>query len=55
MGSKATLTFFGAILASFGMIGYVHYSQEAERIAMKAGIERDIERQRQRAASQQTT
>ena len=49
MGNKATLTFIGAILASFGMIGYVHYAQEAERLQLKAGVERDIERQRLKA------
>ncbi|EEA18764.1 hypothetical protein TMatcc_010695 [Talaromyces marneffei ATCC 18224] len=42
--SKVTLAVTS--LATAGMIYFVHWSQEADRAAMHAGVERDEERQR---------
>ncbi|KAJ9301277.1 hypothetical protein DTO271G3_1412 [Paecilomyces variotii] len=42
--SKATLALTTA--ATAGIVYFVHWSQEADRAAMHAGVERDVERQR---------
>jgi hypothetical protein len=43
---KPQLTLFGAFLVTVGTVGYVLYSNELERHRLKAGIARDLERQR---------
>ncbi|KAJ9289347.1 hypothetical protein DTO021C3_3173 [Paecilomyces variotii] len=42
--SKVTLALTTA--ATAGIVYFVHWSQEADRAAMHAGVERDVERQR---------
>jgi len=42
--AKATLAITS--VATAGIIYFVHWSQEADRAAMHAGVERDIEKQR---------
>lgn len=43
---KPQLTLFGAFLLTVGIVGYVHYAQQLEKARLRAGVERDIERQR---------
>ncbi|KAI1294921.1 Superoxide dismutase [Mn] 1, mitochondrial [Halotydeus destructor] len=50
----ATLTFTGSVVVTLGIIGYVHYAQEAERQQLKAGIERDVERMKLKKALKET-
>lgn len=40
------LTLLGAFIVTVGIVGYVHYSQQLEKVRMRAGVERDLERQR---------
>ncbi|KAN0082000.1 hypothetical protein V8E54_003298 [Elaphomyces granulatus] len=42
--SKVTLS--ATALVTTGIIYLVHWAQEAERVAMHAGVERDMEKQR---------
>lgn len=43
---KPQLTLVGAFVMTVGIVGYVHYAHELERYRLKAGIARDLERQR---------
>lgn len=53
MVNKALLTLGAAVLITHGFLGFMHYSQEAERVAMKEGVQRDIERQKRRKGSKE--
>lgn len=44
--NKSTATLFGAFLATVFTVAYVHYAQQVERMELKKGVVRDIERQR---------
>ncbi|CAI7633438.1 hypothetical protein PCG10_006901 [Penicillium crustosum] len=48
--SKLTLAATG--LGTMGIIGFVHWAQEADRAAMHKGVERDMEKQRIRLERQ---
>ncbi|CAD1481285.1 unnamed protein product [Heterotrigona itama] len=45
MSLASKITFTLCCATSVGMIGYVHYTQEAERKQLEVGVQRDIERQ----------
>lgn len=47
------LTLFGVVAVTIGTIGYVHYAQELERLELKKGVERDLERQRLKALAKE--
>ena len=40
------LTLFGAFILTVSIVGYVTYSQEVDRARLRAGVQRDLERQR---------
>ncbi|MCJ1299465.1 hypothetical protein MMC08_002257 [Hypocenomyce scalaris] len=46
MSRAAKLTLAGTSLMAAGIVVFVHYSQQAEKAAMHAGVLRDIEQQR---------
>ncbi|KAF3391160.1 hypothetical protein DPV78_011292 [Talaromyces pinophilus] len=46
MSRASKVTLAATSLATAGMIYFVHWSQEVDRAAMHAGVERDEERQR---------
>ena len=50
---KPQLTLFGAFLLTVGIVGYVHYAQQLERARLRAGVQRDIERQRMKELQRQ--
>lgn len=43
---KPQLTLLGAFVLTVGIVSYVHYAQQLEKARMRAGVQRDIERQR---------
>ncbi len=48
MSSTGSKIFFGvSVVVSIGVIGFVHYSQKRDRLRMREGILRDIERREQ--------
>ncbi|PGH14573.1 hypothetical protein AJ80_05893 [Polytolypa hystricis UAMH7299] len=46
MSRASKLTLLGTSLMAGGIVYFVHWSQEAERAAMHAGVQRDMEQQR---------
>ncbi|EEH36461.1 hypothetical protein PAAG_06879 [Paracoccidioides lutzii Pb01] len=46
MSRASKLTLAGTTLITAGIVYFVHWSQEAEKAAMHAGVERDLEIQR---------
>lgn len=46
MSFRAKMTFFTTSAVCASTVAFVHYSQEAERAAMHAGVVRDMEQQR---------
>jgi len=46
MSRASKLTLAGTSLATAGIVYFVHWAQQAEKAAMHAGVERDIEQQR---------
>lgn len=46
MSARAKLTLATTTLVCAGTIGFVHYTQEADRAAMHAGVIRDMEQQK---------
>ncbi|KAK2875205.1 hypothetical protein FQN49_001698 [Arthroderma sp. PD_2] len=46
MSRAAKVTLGVTSLVTAGIVYFVHWSQEAERLAMHAGVERDMEQQR---------
>jgi protein PET117 len=50
---KPQLTLFAAFVLTVGTVAYVHYAQQLERARLRAGVERDIERQRLKKLKEQ--
>ncbi|ODH41753.1 hypothetical protein ACO22_01331 [Paracoccidioides brasiliensis] len=46
MSRASKLTLAGTTLITAGIVYFVHWSQESEKAAMHAGVERDLEIQR---------
>ncbi|KAI9797199.1 MAG: hypothetical protein M1833_005608 [Piccolia ochrophora] len=46
MSRAAKLTLTGSSLTALGIVVFVHYSQQADKVAMHAGVVRDMEQQR---------
>ncbi|MCJ1331990.1 hypothetical protein MMC10_008682 [Thelotrema lepadinum] len=46
MSRASKLTLAGTSLVAAGIVVFVHFAQTAEKAAMHAGVERDVEQQR---------
>ncbi|RDW61235.1 protein PET117 [Aspergillus mulundensis] len=46
MSRASKLTFAGTGLVTAGIVWFVHWSQEQEKMSMHKGVERDMEKQR---------
>uniref|UniRef100_A0A131XKD1 Uncharacterized protein n=1 Tax=Hyalomma excavatum TaxID=257692 RepID=A0A131XKD1_9ACAR len=48
MSTMAKVCLAGSVAASLGIIFYVHYRQEVDRVQLHEGVIKDLERQRMR-------
>ncbi|KAL2432869.1 hypothetical protein ABEF95_005078 [Exophiala dermatitidis] len=52
MSTASKVTLLSTILATAGIVSFVHWAQTAEKEAMHAGVIRDMEQQRVKAERQ---
>lgn len=50
MSLTSKITFGASLLASVGIIGYVHYKQQLDRENLHRGVLRDVEQQQMKKA-----